>query len=373
VFQPCRDSFQTDVIFQILLVLRTERLNSSTRPFNSLLGLSGNGTLNIKAGGEVSGMIGYLGDNSGSTGMATITDTGSKWSNSFELYVGYIGNGAWNIKGGGEVSNSTGYLGYNSNCTGAATVAGMGSTWSNSGTLYVGRMGVSGKGTLKVVDSGKVIAKALSVNNQSSVKLNVSGNNMLVLGDATTTGTLNNNGNINFYASAFLPTGIYSPISAYPGKSISLSGTGTYNAYGGTWDNMAKTFTATAPTAINAGDSDTVTTAERLLFTDTSSGKRTGANFGVVTGTPTFSATWMTAGELSALAATPGFEGTVLAAWDYTTNFTGGQVMLSYDIDLTLKSGICTTAFGRPLRPTRRPTIPTASSVSPPRSSAALP
>jgi hypothetical protein len=32
VFQPCRDSFQTDVIFQILLVLRTERLNSSTRP-----------------------------------------------------------------------------------------------------------------------------------------------------------------------------------------------------------------------------------------------------------------------------------------------------------------------------------------------------
>ena len=41
-----------------------------------------------------------------------------------------------NIEAGGQVSNTTGYLGYNSGSSGTATVTGDGSKWTNSGSLY---------------------------------------------------------------------------------------------------------------------------------------------------------------------------------------------------------------------------------------------
>ena len=113
----------------------------------SLVGKSGNGTLNIEAGGQVSSNYGYLGLYSGSTGTATVTGTGSTWTNGGRLYVGTSGSGTLNVEAGGQVSNTDGYLGYNSGSTGTATVTGTGSTWTNSGDLYVG---YSGSGTLTV-------------------------------------------------------------------------------------------------------------------------------------------------------------------------------------------------------------------------------
>jgi hypothetical protein len=118
------------------------------------------------------------------------------------------------------------------------------------------------------------------------------------------------------------------------GGRLIFYGTGAIKGYGGTWNNTTKTFTIAEPTAVNAGTSDAITTAERLLFTDTANGKHMGASFGVVTGSPTFSATWMSTAELVQLSATPGYTGTVLSAWDFTTNYTGDQVMLSFDIGL---------------------------------------
>jgi hypothetical protein len=175
----------------------------------------------------------------------------------------------------------------------------------------------------------------LIVNNtQSAVRLHISGSNILVLGNATTVGGVTNNGTISLYADAFLPARVYRPISEYAGRTMTWSGTGAYRAFGGTWDGAAKTFAVVAPTALTAGASDDVGTGERLLFTDPPSGKRAGASFGTVAGGTTFSAALMTQSELSALAATPGFEGLVLSAWDFGTNFTGGEVLLSFDIGL---------------------------------------
>ena len=105
--------------------------------------------LRIADGVTVASSTGYLGYNSGSTGTATVTGTGSKWTNSGSLYVGYSGSGTLNIEAGGQVSNTNGYLGYNSGSTGTATVTGTGSKWTNSGNLYVGN---SGSGTLNIGD-----------------------------------------------------------------------------------------------------------------------------------------------------------------------------------------------------------------------------
>ena len=121
------------------------------------VGYKGRGTLRVEAGAQVvtegSGSEKTrLGYNSGSTGEATISGTGSTWS-TFNLSVGYSGNGTLKVESGGQVSDSTGYLGYDSGATGTATVTGAGSTWTTSGEFF---LGYSGSGTLWVLAGGRV-------------------------------------------------------------------------------------------------------------------------------------------------------------------------------------------------------------------------
>ena len=134
----------------------------STWPNNGYLyvGRYGSGTLNVQAGGQVSnGYNGILGGYSGSTGTATITGTGSMWTNKSTLYIGDYGNGTLNVQAGGQVScNSYSYLGYDSSSAGTATITGAGSTWTNSGSLYIGK---NGSGKLMVADGGLVTTGTL--------------------------------------------------------------------------------------------------------------------------------------------------------------------------------------------------------------------
>ena len=117
------------------------------------VGHEGNGTLTVEAGGLVNNSYhGFLGFDSGSTGVATVTGAGSQWNNSSSLYVGRDGSGTLTVEAGGQVSNSLGCLGYYSGSTGTATVTGAGSQW-NSISLSVGR---DGSGTLTVEAGGQV-------------------------------------------------------------------------------------------------------------------------------------------------------------------------------------------------------------------------
>ena len=295
------------------------------------VGHNGIGTLNIQAGGQVSNTIGYLAHfSSASQSAATVTGVGSKWTNSGTLYVGYYGSTTLNIEAGGQVSNTEGWVGYYSDSTSKVTVTGDGSKWTMSDKL---RIGNSGTGTLTVADGGKVTAKSVRVNSKSAVRLRVSGNGMLLVGNDATTGSVTNNGAVRFYADAFLAAGTYNPISEYMNRTMAWSGTGAYKGYGGTWNSTAKTFSVAAATALTAGSTDTLSTGERLLFTDPGSGRQVGASFGSITGSPTFSASPMSQDELAALVVMPGFEGLVLSAWDFDTNFSGGDdVLLSFAI-----------------------------------------
>jgi T5SS/PEP-CTERM-associated repeat protein len=117
------------------------------------VGLRQSGSLTICDGVNISSGFGYLGDNSGSSGTATVAGEGSKWTNSRYLYVGYQGHGSLTIENGGQVSNTIGYLGNSSGSSGTVTVTGAGSMWTNSGQLYVGNQG---HGTLAIEDGGQV-------------------------------------------------------------------------------------------------------------------------------------------------------------------------------------------------------------------------
>lgn len=175
---------------------------------NLYIGKNGSGTLDITSGGTLknTSSSGYIGYNSGSTGVVKIDGTDSRWTSYRSLYVGHEGNGTltltnggtlWadnsgvtvgfasnsvgvmtvdgtnassvvvnalgvgdegdgtlNISKGGVVSTNTyGYIGISSGSTGKATVTNPNSKWTNHSKFYVG---YSGDGTLDISDSGVV-------------------------------------------------------------------------------------------------------------------------------------------------------------------------------------------------------------------------
>jgi T5SS/PEP-CTERM-associated repeat protein len=150
---------------------------ASTPNINGALGAGwwGAGSLTIQDGIKVNSADGYLGYQSGSTGVAMITGTGSTWTNNYYLpgsgylYVGYSGNGTFSISNGGSVSNSNGY-GYVGNCSGSkgvVAVDGTGSTWNSGGSLFVGN---SGSGTVSITNGGCVSDRIGYIGNYSGSK-----------------------------------------------------------------------------------------------------------------------------------------------------------------------------------------------------------
>ena len=158
------------------------------------VGNSDTGTLNIESGGEVSNTTGLLGLQSGSTGSATVSGTGSTWTNSSWLSVGFMGSGTLNVESGGEVFSTEGLLGLQTGSTGMATVSGTSSKWTNSDSLYIGggNLGSGGSGTLNLHESGEVAAT-------NTVKLWSTGTINLD-GGILTTGSFDNSesGTLNF-------------------------------------------------------------------------------------------------------------------------------------------------------------------------------
>lgn len=61
------------------------------------VGGAGTGDLKISEGGEVSNVDGIVGNDAGSVGTVTITDSGSAWINADDLTVGFSGTGILDI------------------------------------------------------------------------------------------------------------------------------------------------------------------------------------------------------------------------------------------------------------------------------------
>ena len=91
--------------------------------YTAYIGQTSTGTVSVDGGSGLLSYYGYLGYNSGSTGMVTVTGSGSQWTSGY-LYVGDYGSGTANIEAGAQVSDTGGYVGWGSGSIGAATVTG---------------------------------------------------------------------------------------------------------------------------------------------------------------------------------------------------------------------------------------------------------
>ncbi|MES9906566.1 MAG: PEP-CTERM sorting domain-containing protein, partial [Sedimenticola sp.] len=167
------------------------------------VGHTGDGSLNISAGGRVDNSWASVGYEKGSSGRVNVDGGSSTWANSSNLMVGRDGTGSLTIQNGGAVSNTDGYVGAYSGSSGTATVTGAGSTWTSSGDLNVGGTSVAGgSGSLTVDNGGQVnVGGTLRIWNQGSLTINngqASADSVDINGGtATVDGTLNATTGVN--------------------------------------------------------------------------------------------------------------------------------------------------------------------------------
>jgi fibronectin-binding autotransporter adhesin len=117
------------------------------------VGNSGGGTLSVAGGGSVSsGSSSYVGYSGSATGLVTVSGTGSAWTVGDTLNIGYAGSGTLNITAGGSVSSAYGNVAKGTGSRGVVTISGAGSRW-DCGRLYIGNLG---SGSLSVLDGGQL-------------------------------------------------------------------------------------------------------------------------------------------------------------------------------------------------------------------------
>ena len=301
------------------------------------VGNAGSGTLTVEAGGQVSSTGGYL----SYSAAATFTGQGSKWTNSSSLSVGYNGSGVLTIEAGGQVSNTTGSLGYSSGSTSTVTVTGSGSMWNNSSSLSVGYSSY-GIGALNIRGDGNVTANSVSINTPSLVTLDVGHGSLLRVGGGT--GTITNSGKVRIVAGPQPTAGSqYAPIAA-----ATWSGSGTYQALGGTWDATSHRFTVSPTLGGVSGTPVAIDLAQtqRVSITESAGRGTAVASFLAKTGTgQTFdlTASTLTVADLTALQGllTPGQ--TVLSGWNFSAAGSGyvatDPIYLSFGIPANLSRG----------------------------------
>jgi len=165
------------------------------------VGGSGDGTLEITNGAAVSSTsMALIARDFGSTGVVTVSGSGSTWDHSGQLNVGSRGYGRLEIGGSATVVTGESHIAYYIDSTGSVTVSGPGSTWRNTDWLSVG---MYGDASLSIADGGLV---------------EVAGKTHVAVDDEST-------GAISF-DNGVLTTG------GFWGAAADLSGTGTINTKG---------------------------------------------------------------------------------------------------------------------------------------------
>jgi fibronectin-binding autotransporter adhesin len=278
----------------------------------------GTGTLSITNHGSVSSSSGYLGNYSGSAGAVTVDGAGSTWTNSSVLYVGgYVGNnggsGTLSVTNGGNVANTVGYIGYSPGSTGFVRVDGTGSTWTNSSYVYVGN---SGTGAVSITGGAALAAKFLLVTSSESLfAIDVGRGSSLTVGGGTN--TVSNSGTLRVVAAANVAAGDYTPIS-----SGAWSGTGTFQAVGGTLNTSTHKFTVSSAGTGSSGSAVPINLAstQRVLITDSATGTTVGASFLASSQTMTFTATPMDDVVLALLRTQLPTTDSVLSGWTFSTD-----------------------------------------------------
>ncbi len=178
---------------------------------------------------------GYLGLNTDSMGVATITGASSLWQNEKDLYVGRYGTGSLNIEKGGKVTNAEGVIGDRAGSIGTVTVTDAGSLWQASRGIIVG---VVGQGTLDIRNGGRVSNEATVI----GISLDGHNGNVTVTGVGSllesTVSTQIEYGSLNIENGGKVINGH----DGFIGANVSSIGTATVTGTGSRWDNLNKLY-----------------------------------------------------------------------------------------------------------------------------------
>ncbi len=134
----------------------------------------GQGSVTVEDGGNVTAKTTYIGGMPfevlnetfdanlipDGTGTVTVSGSGSSLTTTNDLFVGYSASGALDVNEGGQVTSNGGILGGGPDAIGTVLVHGTGSTWDVGDTLDVGAWGT---GTLTIFDGGQVTADTLKI------------------------------------------------------------------------------------------------------------------------------------------------------------------------------------------------------------------
>jgi T5SS/PEP-CTERM-associated repeat protein/autotransporter-associated beta strand protein len=131
------------------------RLNAQTQ---LVVGVEGQGTVNVSDGGRITGTLGLIGAEAGAEGNVVVAGPGSRWDMSGDLSVGLSGTGNLTVTGGGTVTSNTGRLGTGLSGVGNVVVSGTGSVWTVSSAFNIGGNTTTsrGTGTLFVGSGGRI-------------------------------------------------------------------------------------------------------------------------------------------------------------------------------------------------------------------------
>jgi T5SS/PEP-CTERM-associated repeat protein len=312
---------------------------------------AGNGEVNITNGGRFAttrtdnaGSV-VIASAPGSTGIVRVDGKGSYLSVGRYTFVGQMGTGTLSVTNGGTVNSgeaaNVGRAG-----TGHATVDGTGSAWNVAAALQLGGEGSSvnpfdgtvysatGTGTLSISNGGSVHVDSISLYDSGSALTIDAGKGSNLKVGSTGTGAINNNGTIRLVAGAGSAAGTYLPIAAG-----TWNNNGTIQALGGKYNysNHRVTIYAAATANGTGGASvaiNNLATTQRVLITDSATGKSVGAGFQAGSDSLTLNAFAMGGTELTSLQGLLGSDQAVLSAWDFST--TGYTVSSTTPVYLSL-------------------------------------
>lgn len=128
------------------------------------IGRYGTGSLELTNGGTLTSAGGLVANEAGSTGTVTIEGPGSSWTANGDgvagrgtIQIGNLGNGTLFVRDSGAIASVDGYVGSEAGSNSAATITGSGSTWTNSRDFFVGHNS-GAVGTITVSQGGKLTA-----------------------------------------------------------------------------------------------------------------------------------------------------------------------------------------------------------------------
>lgn len=131
-----------------------------------VVGIFGEAQMNITSGGVVSAALnGVVASASGGRANVEVSGNSSAWRIGRQLIVGISGNGRLDILDSGSVKSVDAKLGIGAAGVGAVRVSGTGSTWSQAGELLVGD---GGTGSVLIDSGGRVFSGSASVAEQPS-------------------------------------------------------------------------------------------------------------------------------------------------------------------------------------------------------------